>query len=231
MDVDGPPPEPRPERDDQPRRTRLLVVGSICIALVLTGIVVAVLVSAGGGSGGGAAAESPALHGTVASSTTLPAASTTTLALSQPENPPDDEHADVPVAEIGSIEIPKIGLSTSLYEGIWLTVLDVGPGHWPGTALPGGYGNAVVAGHRVTHSEPFRHIDELVAGDTIVLADATGRYTYAVTGSEVVTPDTVDIVTQRPGHTVTLFACHPPGSAAYRYVVFGTLISAPRPGA
>ncbi len=64
-----------------------------------------------------------------------------------------------------------------------------------------------------------------------MLSDPTGRYTYSVTGSEVVTPDDVDIVTQRPGHTVTLFACHPPGSAAYRYVVHGSLVSAPRPGA
>jgi sortase A len=204
----------------------------VSAALVVAAVAVAFVFSTGGDSGGGkASAESPALIGTVASSTTLPPAPSTTLALSQPENPPEDEHADVPVVEIGSIEVPRIGLSAPLYEGIWLTVLDVGPGHWPGTAAPGGYGNAVIAGHRVTHSEPFRHIDELVPGDTIVLADATGRYTYAVTGSEVVTPDDVGIVTQRPGHTVTLFACHPPGSAAYRYVVYGRLVSAPRPGA
>jgi sortase A len=201
--------------------------GCSCIAVVAA---VAVILFASSGDGG-ASSESPALVGTVASTTTLPAASTTTLALSQPENPPEDERADVPVVEIGSIEVPRIGLSASLYEGIWLTVLDVGPGHWRGSAGPGGYGNAVVAGHRVSHSAPFRRIDELVAGDTIVLADATGRYTYEVTGSEVVTPEAVDIVTQRPGHTVTLFACHPPGSAAYRYVVFGRLVSAPRPGA
>ena len=46
-----------------------------------------------------------------------------------------------------------------LYEGITLTTLNKGPGHWPGTALPSQDGNVVVAGHRVTHSRPFRHID------------------------------------------------------------------------
>ena len=78
-------------------------------------------------------------------------------------------------------------------------MLDRGPGHWPGTAAPGGYGNVVVAGHRATFSQPFRHLDDLVPGDTVVLADDTGSYTYSVTGSKVVTPAEVDIVTQRAG--------------------------------
>src|SRR3712207_8743422 len=38
---------------------------------------------------------------------------------------------------------------------------------WPGTAFPGETGNAVFAGHRVTHSHPFRHIDKLVPGDEV----------------------------------------------------------------
>jgi sortase A len=229
MDADGSlPPRRRERRVRRNRRRRAYFVAAACVAVVGAVAVVAVLLAPGDDD---ASAESPALVGTVASSTTLPPASATTLALSQPENPPDDEYADVPVAEVASIEIPRIGLLTPVYEGIWLTVLDVGPGHWPGTAAPGGYGNMVVAGHRATHSQPFRHIDDLVPGDPIVLADDTGRYTYTVTGSEIVTPEAVDIVTQRPGHTITLFACHPPGSAAYRYAVFGALVSAPRPGA
>jgi sortase A len=229
MDDDGS--LPRAARSRRSRRNRRrVVVGVGVLVVVLLGVVVAaVLVIAPGDEN--ASAESPVLLGTVASSTTLPRASTTTLALSQPENPPDDEYADVPVVEVASIEIPRIGLAAPVFEGIWLTVLNRGPGHWPGTAAPGGYGNVVVAGHRVTFSQPFRHIDDLVPGDTVVLADTTGRYTYSVTGSEVVTPDDVDIVTQRPGHTLTLFACHPPGSASHRYVVFATLVSPPRPGA
>ncbi len=206
---------------------RPLFVGGAGLAVVALLALAAFLLAPDGDD---ASAQSPALVGTVASSTTLPSVSSTTLALSQPQNPPDEQYADVPVVEVGAIDIPRIGLSTPVYEGIWLTVLDVGPGHWPGTAAPGGYGNVVVAGHRSTHSQPFRHIDALVPGDTIVLTDPTGSYTYSVTGSKVVTPDDVDIVTQRPGHTVTLFACHPPGSAAYRYVVSGTLVSPPRPG-
>ena len=83
----------------------------------------------------------------------------------------------------------------------------------------------VLAGHRVTHTHPFRYIDQLVPGDDIIVRDATGTYTYKVTSSQVVTPDQLWIVDQTPGRTITLFACHPPGSATYRYVVHGTLAS------
>ena len=146
--------------------------------------------------------------------------------LSQPENPPADPYEDVPVVEIGTIRIPKIGLVHPVYEGVWLTVLDVGPGHWPGTAEPGGFGNTVFGGHRVTHSKPFRNVDRLAAGDEVIFDTPTGSFTYAVTEVRVVEPEEVWIVDQTPGHRMTLFACHPPGSAAQRIVVFGDLVTA-----
>ncbi|HEX5615902.1 MAG TPA: sortase, partial [Acidimicrobiia bacterium] len=75
--------------------------------------------------------------------------------LPQPEAPPDDPYADVPIVPVGSVVIPKIGLDHTVYEGIWLTVIDEGPGHWPGSAMPGERGNTVFPGHRVTNSRPF----------------------------------------------------------------------------
>jgi len=148
------------------------------------------------------------------------------LVLPTPTAPPTNPHADVPVPQIGSIEIPAIGVDRPLFEGIWLTVIDRGPAHWPGTAEPGGWGNVVVAAHRVTHGGPFGRIGELVPGHEIVLRDTSGTFTYVVTGSEVVTPLDLWIVDQHPGRTITLFACHPIGSAAQRLVVHGELVSA-----
>ncbi|MBV8160606.1 MAG: class E sortase, partial [Acidimicrobiia bacterium] len=55
-----------------------------------------------------------------------------------------------------------------MFEGVGLDVLANGPGHWPGTAMPGDNGNAVVAGHRVTHTHPFLDIDQLQPGDQVV---------------------------------------------------------------
>ena len=123
------------------------------------------------------------------------------------------------LTQVGTIEIPKIGVSKAMYEGITLTTLDHGPGHWPGTAMPGQIGNVVIAGHRVSHDKPFRNIDKLAAGDEVILTTARRPLRYKVTGTEVVYPDALWIVDQTPDYTATLFACHPPGSTRQRIVV------------
>ncbi|MCU1375476.1 MAG: peptidase family protein [Actinomycetia bacterium] len=152
--------------------------------------------------------------------TTLPPTTTTTAAPDlRPVDVPTEHYAPEPIAVIGTIEIPKLGLHSSLGEGISLVNIDRNPSHWPGTAMPGQPGNVVVAGHRVTHTKPFRHIDELVPGDEVFFTVGPARYRYVVTGSQVVTPSHTEIVDQTPDATGTLFACHPPGSARYRYVV------------
>jgi sortase A len=100
-----------------------------------------------------------------------------------------------------------------------LTSIDRGPSHWPGTAVPGQLGNVVVAGHRVTHSHPFRHLDDLGAGDVAIFTTPDGTFTYDYVSTEIVDPARVDIVNQTIAHTATFFACHPPGSARSRIVV------------
>jgi sortase A len=125
---------------------------------------------------------------------------------------------------LGTIEIPKIGVVKDLYSGITMPTLDKGPGYWPGTALPGELGNTVVAGHRTSKDRPFERLDELVPGDEIIFTTGSGRHVYAVTSTEIVTPDALWIVDQTHDHRATLFACHPPGSVAYRIVVHADLV-------
>jgi len=149
-------------------------------------------------------------------------APTTVETLPTPDAPPAPRAAE-PHVELGTIEIPKLGISKPLLEGITLTTLDKGPGHWPGTAMPGQIGNAVVAGHRTSHDKPFRNIDQLVPGDEIVLTTGDGRFVYLVTGTEIVQPDAMYIINQTPAPTATLFACHPPGSTRQRIVVYAAL--------
>jgi sortase A len=150
---------------------------------------------------------------TTSSTTTVPAT------LPDPESPPADPRAAEALTQVGTIEIPKIGVSKTMYEGITLTTLDHGPGHWPGTAMPGQLGNVVIAGHRVSHDKPFRNIDKLAVGDDVFMTTADGRFDYKVTGTEIVNPDALWIVDQTPDYTATLFACHPPGSTRQRIVV------------
>lgn len=150
---------------------------------------------------------------------------TTTLVKMNPIAPPADSYASEPVIEVGTISIPKIGVEMTMFEGIRMTTLDYGPGHWPGTAMPGQAGNVVVGGHRTSKHKVFRRVDELAAGDEIIFTDERGTHTYAVNRVEVVDPTAVWIVNPTDTPTATLFACHPPGSTRQRIVVFADLVS------
>ena len=157
--------------------------------------------------------------------TTSTTSTTTTTTLPIPIAPPADTRAAEPVIELGTISIPAIDVEMGLYEGIRLTTLDLGPGHWPGTAMPGSQGNVVIAGHRVSKHQVFLRINELVVGDEIIFETDTGEvFVYVVTAAEVIEPTDLWIIDQTPEFTATLFACHPPGSTAQRYAVFATLV-------
>jgi sortase A len=156
---------------------------------------------------------------TTSTTTTTTAPPTTLPPLPIPAPAPPEDGSSEPRVELGSIEIPKLGLSRPMFEGIRLTTLDRGPGHWPGTAMPGEVGNVVVAGHRVSHNEDFRNLDQLEPGDEVIFNTASGRHTYHVLSTEVVGPEAIWIVDQTPAATGTLFACHPPGSTRQRIVV------------
>jgi sortase A len=180
-----------------------------------------------------AATTTKAVVTTVA--TTAPAATTTAAPAVTPEptttvalpaetvKPPavaDKPPADAAPDDLGFVEIPKIGLRERMLEGIDLPILDNGAGHWPGTAMPGEKGNLVLAGHRVSHTKPFRNIDKLEEGDEVFISTNGKKFRYEVTGHEIVTPDAVRIIDPTPDATATLFACHPPGSTAYRWVTY-----------
>jgi sortase A len=188
------------------------------------------VLSACGASSDGAVEDNPIAYitpaptvapTTIATTTTAPPttiATTTTVALPVPV-PPPDENAQEPLVEAGRIEIPKLHLDTHMYEGVTLGTLDSGPGHWPGSANPGQIGNVVIAGHRTSHHADFLDIDQLVPGDEVILSNIGGRYTYKVTGTEIITPDQIRIIDQTPARTATLFACHPKHSTRERIVV------------
>jgi sortase A len=150
---------------------------------------------------------------------TLPGTSLDPTGLPAPVPPPlPGAYEDT--NQIGQIEIPALRISEHFYEGVALQTLDNGPGHWPGSAMPGQIGNAVVAGHRVSHTHPFRDLDRLKPGDQVVFTTSQGRNVYVVDRTQIVTPDALWIVQQTRGKTATLFACHPKGSTSHRIVVF-----------
>ncbi|MFI6324696.1 class E sortase [Nonomuraea sp. NPDC050556] len=134
---------------------------------------------------------------------------------------------------VALLRIPRLGRDYhyAVVEGVDEEHLKQGPGHYPGTALPGQVGNFVVSGHRTTYGAPFNRIDELERDDEIVVEAREARYTYRVTSQQVVEPTDVDVVAPVPGKPdisairpmITLSTCHPEYSAAQRLIVYGVL--------
>jgi sortase A len=128
-------------------------------------------------------------------------------------------------AAAGRIIVPALGLDVDSYEGGELAQIDFGPSHMPHTAQPGFNGNTVFAGHRVTYTHPFQHLDRLVPGDTVTFVMPWGTFTYAFTHREIVSEGGTEILLQTARPTATLFACHPPGSSTHRIVARFDLVS------
>lgn len=158
-----------------------------------------------------------------------PTPTTTPVTLPQlpiPEALPEDPYEPTPQVVLGTIEIPKLGITADLQRGMTLTAINRGPGWWPGTAMPGELGNVVVAGHRTTYTKPFNRLNELAPGDQVIFTTAEGRSVYEVRDVIVVPEAWIDIAAQSFAHTATLFACHPPGSATHRIVAKLRLLDA-----
>src|SRR5699024_1443577 len=70
------------------------------------------------------------------------------------------------------IYIPSFGAdyNFTIQEGVGADALEVGPGHYENSALPGDPGNFAVAGHRVGKGAPFNDLDLLDSCDPVVIA-------------------------------------------------------------
>ena len=110
-------------------------------------------------------------------------------------------------APVARLLVPKIALDDIVLEGVTPDVLNGGPGHLPGSALPGESGNAVVSAHRDRH---FRRLGELATGDTVVTETEGGRTSWRVVGRTVVNKD-APVIRRESGRVLTLTTCWPIG--------------------
>jgi sortase A len=123
------------------------------------------------------------------------------------------------------IVIPALAVNTVVVEGTGPSALRAGAGHYPNTPLPGEEGNVAIAGHRTTYGKPFANLDHLKPGDEILLETPIGKNVYKVSREPFVVPNTQwDVISQTPGHTLTLTTCHPKGSAKQRLVVKAEMV-------
>ena len=152
----------------------------------------------------------------------------------------DDSPRSIPTPTAGQpfaiLRVPRFGSHWQMpvREGTGRDVLREGVGHYAGTALPGAVGNLALAGHRTTWGQPFHDIERLRTGDEVRVQTRWARFTYRVTGHQIVRPSQRDVLDPVPGQprvtpdqaVLTLTTCHPEYSDRQRWVVRAVLVSA-----
>ncbi|PXY28900.1 class E sortase [Prauserella sp. PE36] len=140
-----------------------------------------------------------------------------------------------PAVEVGSpfarLHLPALGLRWAVVEGVSLDDLRAGPGHYPGSALPGELGNVAIAGHR--SPGVFWDLHRLGDGDDVVVETARHRFTYRIYDSVVVRPTDTSVIAPDPatggdlpaGRLLTLTTCNPQWGNWERLVVHAKLVS------
>lgn len=143
--------------------------------------------------------------------------------------------AAVPGNATALLSVPAIGVKEiPVLEGIDDDVLARGIGHYPHTADPGKVGNFAVAGHRITHGEPFAKLLQLKKGDQVIVETRSVIYTYRIDTAprKLTVKDTegwvLDPVPGKPRAEpkkalITLTTCQDLFHSPDRSVGFGTL--------
>ena len=151
-----------------------------------------------------------------------PAAETDSLGSFQPRSDIPQEPPRKPLAEgelVGRIEIPRLGISTIVLEGVDSKTLRRGVGHIPETAPPGAGGNVGLAAHRDSF---FRGLKDIRKNDIIRIKTLDGSYQYRVEQTEIVDPEDTQVLADTGLPELTLVTCYPfyyVGSAPKRFIV------------
>jgi sortase A len=130
---------------------------------------------------------------------------------------------------VGRLEIPRLGVSAIVLEGVEARTLRRGAGHIPGTVLPFQNGNVGIAGHRDSFFRPLKDIGK---NDIITLTTPEGTYRYMVEWTRIVNPDDTEVLDDPGTPALTLVTCYPfyyVGSAPKRFVVRAVRIAGESP--
>ena len=125
---------------------------------------------------------------------------------------------------LGKLEIPSIGLSVMVRDGVDEATLRKAVGHLPSSAGPGQPGNFVLLGHRDTFFRPLR---DIARGDLVQIETRQGRFTYSVQSITARSPDALPIEAGDSQSIATLITCYPfsfTGPAPHRFVVQARLV-------
>jgi sortase A len=126
---------------------------------------------------------------------------------------------------LGRLDIPRIGVSVMVLEGVESGTLRVAAGHVPGTPLPGSRGNVAIAAHRDTF---FRKLQKIHVADRISVSTLRKNYEYVVYSTEIVDPEDIDVLRPKVTGELTLVTCYPfyyIGLAPKRFIVHSLLVN------
>jgi sortase A len=129
---------------------------------------------------------------------------------------------------LGVVEIPRLGISTVVEEGVDASTLWEAVGHIPGTAMPGQNGNAALAAHRDTY---FSGLGEVETGDLVIFRSPTANYRFRVESTKIVDGDATDALPDSATPTLSLITCYPfhyVGSAPERFIVVARANNSPK---
>ncbi|WP_395532066.1 class C sortase [Enterococcus lactis] len=126
---------------------------------------------------------------------------------------------------IGSVNIPKIQISISLYDRLNGMILENGAGVLQGTSFPlgGNSTHSVISAHSgLPNRRLFTELNRLEHGDTFILTVLGEKLAYQVENIQVVLPDDTSVLTIEEGKDlVTLLTCTPYMINTHRLLVTG----------
>jgi LPXTG-site transpeptidase (sortase) family protein len=146
----------------------------------------------------------------------------------------------VPTEKQNTLEIPKISLETNIVfpaspeEGSITKDLDSGVVYYPGSVYPGQIGEIVILGHsapigwpKIKHDWVFSNLDQLEAGDRILVDLNNKQYTYIVSEKHIIKrgDDVPNSVASGNNNVLTLISCWPPGKDYQRIAVQAELLT------
>ena len=135
----------------------------------------------------------------------------------------DQLSADGHDTAIGSVVVPSLSLTVSLYAGTSDAALSAGVGHLESSSLPvgGASTHAVVCGHSgASGARCFDDLDQLEVGDVFAFVVLGEVLAYRVTSVEVVLPEEVESLAIVEGADLaTLITCTPYGVNDHRLLV------------
>jgi sortase A len=126
---------------------------------------------------------------------------------------------------VGRLQIPRLRVNETIYEGVTDAQFHIGVGQLPGGPALGTKGNIVIGGHRTSAHRPFANLDRLKNGDQIIVRRNGKKFRYVVSKTFVVTKHALWILKPTTNSTLTLFSCHPKGKTSHRYVIRATFVS------